>query len=213
MNLTLLSLSKLRVIWLFLVSWARNLTAVLKCLQQIRKMSTYNFRHADPAVTEVQNALHLAESSGAAPELIEKLKSALDLVKLRDDFALAATSKESTKLREIFEETHRHDWAAVHKQGKLSRTLSPWMCSGHLEGKNFFFLSCVWCSVYDSMAKCWKLPQLFFFLYLVLCVQQHAKCYKSLWFHDPGNEISYTCGENMTNLKCKLIVRLWCVKS
>lgn len=145
------------------MSWARNLTAVLKCLQQIRKMSTYNFRHADPAVTEVQNALHLAESSGAAPELIEKLKSALDLVKLRDDFALAATSKESTKLREIFEETHRHDWAAVHKQGKLSRTLSPWMCSGHLEGKNFFFLSCVWCSVYDSMAMCWKLPQLFFF--------------------------------------------------
>ncbi|BFZ05886.1 hypothetical protein BsWGS_08925 [Bradybaena similaris] len=102
---------------------------------QIRTMSAYNFRHADPAVTEVQKALLLAESSGATPELIEKLKSALDLVKLRDDFALAATSKESTKLREIYEETHRHDWAAVHKQGKSSWTLSPGMCSGHLEGQ------------------------------------------------------------------------------
>ncbi|BFZ05884.1 hypothetical protein BsWGS_08923 [Bradybaena similaris] len=98
-------------------------------------MPNFNFKDFDPSVPEMQEALLLAESSGAVPELIEKLKSALDLVKLRDDFALAATSEESTKLKEIYAETHRHDWAAAHKLGKTSWALAPIMCSGQLEGQ------------------------------------------------------------------------------
>ncbi|BFZ05888.1 hypothetical protein BsWGS_08927 [Bradybaena similaris] len=98
-------------------------------------MPNFNFKHIDPAVDEVHKALHLAESSGAAPELIQKLKSVLDLVKLREDFAVGSTSEESSKLRQIFEESRRHDWAAVHKQGKTSWLFLPGMCSGKLKGQ------------------------------------------------------------------------------
>uniref|UniRef100_A0A0B7A1L0 Caffeoyl-CoA O-methyltransferase n=1 Tax=Arion vulgaris TaxID=1028688 RepID=A0A0B7A1L0_9EUPU len=91
--------------------------------------------HYDPAVEEVQKALKLAVSSGAAPEVIQTIESALELVRLRENFALNATSTQSQTLKEILEETYKHDWESVHQQGKSSWRLSPGMISGHLEGQ------------------------------------------------------------------------------
>ncbi|CAG5127140.1 unnamed protein product [Candidula unifasciata] len=98
-------------------------------------MSTHDLSHYDPAVEEVKKALALAESSGAVPELIETLKSALQLVELREDFAHNATSKESAALKGILDETYSHDWDSVHQQGKSLWKLSPIMMSGPLEGQ------------------------------------------------------------------------------
>lgn len=100
-------------------------------------MSTHDLSHYDPAIVEVKKALALAESSGAAPELIQTLKSAVELVKLREDFAHNATSKESATLKKILEETYRHDWESVYKQGKSAWDLKPYMMSGPLEGNTF----------------------------------------------------------------------------
>ncbi|BFZ05954.1 hypothetical protein BsWGS_08993 [Bradybaena similaris] len=98
-------------------------------------MSTHDLSHYDPAIMQVKKALVLAESSGAAPELIQTLKSAVELVKLREDFAHSATSKESATLKRILEETYRHDWASVYQQGKSHWDLAPEIMSGPLEGQ------------------------------------------------------------------------------
>ncbi|BFZ05953.1 hypothetical protein BsWGS_08992 [Bradybaena similaris] len=89
----------------------------------------------DPAVMELHKALQLAKSSGASPELLQTLQSALDLVEKREEFALATTSKQSETLREIYEETYRHDWEKVHQEGKTVWNLRPGMMSGLLEGQ------------------------------------------------------------------------------
>uniref|UniRef100_A0A0B6Z9A8 Caffeoyl-CoA O-methyltransferase n=1 Tax=Arion vulgaris TaxID=1028688 RepID=A0A0B6Z9A8_9EUPU len=98
-------------------------------------MSTHDLSHYDPAVNEVHKALELAKSSGATPELIKTIESALELTKLREDFAHNTTSKESQTLKEILAETYRHDWESVHQQGKSTWHLSPVMMSGPLEGQ------------------------------------------------------------------------------
>jgi caffeoyl-CoA O-methyltransferase len=98
-------------------------------------MSTHDLSHYDPAVEEVQKALQLARTSGSSPELVQVLESALELVKLREDFAHNATSRESKTLKAIIDETYRHDWESVYKQGKSTWHLSPEMLSGPLEGQ------------------------------------------------------------------------------
>jgi len=98
-------------------------------------MSTHDLSHYDPAIIEVQKALNLAKSSGASPELVQTIESALELVKLREDFAHDSTSKESKTLKAVIDETYRHDWDTVYKQGKSIWNLSPEMLSGPLEGQ------------------------------------------------------------------------------
>jgi hypothetical protein len=82
----------------------------------------------------------VAVSSGASPEVIKSLESALELIQLREDFAHQSTSEPSKTLHEILEETYKHDWKKVHQDGKSSWRLSPVMMSGPLEGN--LSLSC-----------------------------------------------------------------------
>ncbi|KAK0053738.1 caffeoyl-CoA O-methyltransferase 1 [Biomphalaria pfeifferi] len=92
-------------------------------------------RYHDPAIDELIKAIDLAESTNSAPEVIKGLKYALELVQLRDDFTKSSTSAESEACKNILEETLKHDWAAVHAEGKTTWRLSPGMMSGSVEGQ------------------------------------------------------------------------------
>ncbi|XP_059157415.1 uncharacterized protein LOC131941865 isoform X2 [Physella acuta] len=89
----------------------------------------------DPAVNELEKALRLARSTKAAPEVIQSLESACELVKLREQFTHSASSKESDACKNILAETYKHDWRKVYQEGKTTWQLMPLMMSGLLEGQ------------------------------------------------------------------------------
>ncbi|XP_055896784.1 O-methyltransferase MdmC-like isoform X2 [Biomphalaria glabrata] len=105
--------------------------------------------HYDPAVAQVEKALQLAQSSNVPPELLQTLELACDLIQKRDDYTDSNTSYDSAACRNILEQTLKHDWDAVHRQGKTTWNLRPGMMTGRLEGQ--FLKSLV------SIHKCKKI--------------------------------------------------------
>ncbi|KAK7465164.1 hypothetical protein BaRGS_00037667 [Batillaria attramentaria] len=91
--------------------------------------------HYDPTVGVIQETLEAAQRTKADPEVIEGLKKALQLVDLRDDYALQCSSQESAACREIGKLTLSHPWDELKKDGKTIWNLMPDMLSGPLEGQ------------------------------------------------------------------------------
>ncbi|CAL1534381.1 unnamed protein product [Lymnaea stagnalis] len=91
--------------------------------------------HCDPAISKFEKALELAESTQASSEIIKALKSGLELIHLREEFTLYATSTQSEPCENILDETYSHDWKTLHDQGKTTWNLLPQMMTGPLEGQ------------------------------------------------------------------------------
>ncbi|KAH9495546.1 hypothetical protein Btru_013534 [Bulinus truncatus] len=94
-----------------------------------------NLSHYDPAVRQVEKALQLAQSTNASPELIQTLENACELILLRENYTLSNTNEDSAACKNILEQTFKHDWETVHKEGKTTWNLRPGMMTGPLEGQ------------------------------------------------------------------------------
>jgi len=90
--------------------------------------------HYDPAVLQMISTLKLAEEKGAPAEVIESIKTALELVDQREEFTENVTSEDSDTCKKIIQATMEHDFTSVFKAGKTSWDMKPRMLSGHLEG-------------------------------------------------------------------------------
>jgi len=92
-------------------------------------------RHYNPTVGKMREALEVATSSNAAPEVIQAIQTALSYVDMRDDYTLRCSSEESATCAKITQTTLTHNWAELKEQGKTMWNLSPRMLSGRLEGQ------------------------------------------------------------------------------
>ncbi|XP_005105715.1 O-methyltransferase MdmC [Aplysia californica] len=97
--------------------------------------SEHILSHYNPAVMEMHRALKLAQDTGASPDVIKSIETALELVDLREKYTDSVTSGETEVFHKILTETYKHDWQSLHSDGKTKWNLRPKMMTGNLEGQ------------------------------------------------------------------------------
>ncbi|KAK7488048.1 hypothetical protein BaRGS_00020639 [Batillaria attramentaria] len=93
------------------------------------------FDHFDPAVMQIYKVLQVAKRTGADPEVTEGLQTALQYVRMRDDYTLKCTSAESDACRQVATLTQSLDWDDLKKEGKTLFGLETRMLTGASEGQ------------------------------------------------------------------------------
>ncbi|XP_012935011.1 uncharacterized protein LOC101846488 [Aplysia californica] len=91
--------------------------------------------HYDPTVLEMQRALKLAQDTGASPDVVLSIETALELVDLREKYTDSVTTGETEVFHQILTETYTHDWKSLRTDGTITYNLSPIMLTGNLEGQ------------------------------------------------------------------------------
>nr|KAG5700475.1 hypothetical protein BaRGS_013962 [Batillaria attramentaria] len=101
---------------------------------------------------QIYKVLQVAKRTGADPEVTEGLQTALQYVRMRDDYTLKCTSAESDACRQVATLTQSLDWDDLKKEGKTLFGLETRMLTGASEDVGTF-------TGYSALAMAEALPE------------------------------------------------------